>query len=46
MDKIFTTIRSWIARLVETEGVADPIDRLGLRDYADLPTAHPGAIDD
>ena len=41
MDKIFTTLRQWIARLLETDVTHDYVDGLSLRDYADLPVTHP-----
>jgi hypothetical protein len=41
MDKIFTTIRQWIARLLETDAPQDYADGLNIRDYADLPVTHP-----
>ena len=41
MDKIFTTIRQWIARLLEAEATQDYMDGLSIRDYADLPVTHP-----
>ena len=41
MDKIFTAIRQWIVRLLETDSLPDPLDTLSIRDYADLPAVHP-----
>ena len=41
MDKIFTVIRHWIVRLLETESLPDELDTLSIRDYADLPVVHP-----
>jgi len=41
MDKIFTTLRNWIARLLETDATQDYVDSLSIRDYADLPVSHP-----
>jgi hypothetical protein len=41
MDKIFTIIRQWLVRLLETEGLPDELDTLSIRDYADLPVVHP-----
>ena len=41
MDKILTTIRQWIARLLETDATQDYVDGLSIRDYADLPVTHP-----
>jgi hypothetical protein len=43
MDKIFTTIRQWIARLLETDAAQDYVDGLSIRDYADLPVCHPAS---
>ena len=41
MDEIFTTIRQWIARLLETGATPDYADGLSIRDYADLPVTRP-----
>jgi hypothetical protein len=41
MDKIFTIIRQWLVRLLETESLPDELDTLSIRDYADLPVVHP-----
>jgi hypothetical protein len=43
MDKIFTSIRQWIARLLETDATQDYLDGLSIRDYADLPVTHPAS---
>jgi hypothetical protein len=43
MDKIFTTIRHWIARLLETGATPDATDGLSIRDYADLPRTRPAS---
>jgi hypothetical protein len=41
MDKIFTIIRQWLVRLLETDSLPDELDTLSIRDFADLPVVHP-----
>ena len=43
MDKIFTALRQWIARLLETGATPDVTDGLSIRDYADLPVTRPAS---
>jgi hypothetical protein len=41
MDKIFTTLRRWLAALGTTDRAPDQLSTMSLADYADLPSTHP-----
>jgi hypothetical protein len=40
---MFTSIRHWLSALAARPRQPDPLDRLSLREFADLPPVHPRA---
>ncbi|MEI9900705.1 MAG: hypothetical protein WDN31_11955 [Hyphomicrobium sp.] len=41
MDKIFKTLRAVVTALRSPATPADPLARMSLREFADLPATHP-----
>ena len=41
MDKIFTTLRHWLAALITIDRPPDPLAAFTPADFADLPITHP-----